>query len=285
MLSTLGGNAHLTMRARKSIWIILIVLIVTGVTIWLLAPIEPRYQNQMVQTRFDQLQGYTGDPVIQRLRDVGPDAVAFLAYQMKHKDSVLRDRYVALWPKLPAFVKSRLKQPMSAAAIRVKAVGALRQMGPSFTGSEIGLAALTTALSHPDIELRSRAEGALGDLGPQSKSALPVLIKSVERRTRTNTGHMDINGIWALGRIGPDAKAALPLLESIMKEHAGRERVYAAEAVLRIGGDSTAAITALENALADSDPQARREAATALSHFGQPTNRRPSGLTQQSDSR
>lgn len=272
------------MRARKPIWLTLIALIVTGVAIWLFAPAEPRYQNQTLQARFDQLQGYTGDPVIQTLRDIGPDAVAFLAYQMKRRDS-LRDRYVALWPKLPAFVKSRLKQPMSAAAIRVKAVVALRQMGPSFTGSDIALTALTTALDHPDIELRSRAEGALGDLGPQGKSAVPVLIKSVERRTRTNTGHMDINGIWALGRIGPDAEAALPLLESIMKEQAGRERVYAAEAVLRIGGDSAAAIAALEIALGDSDPQACREAAAALSHFRQPTKASASGLTQQSDLR
>jgi len=96
---------------------------------------------------------------------------------------------------------------------------------------------------------------------------------------------MDINGIWALGRIGPGAKAALPRLESIMKEHAGRERVYAAEAVLRIGGNSAAAITKLESALLDPDPQARQEAETALSHVGKPANRSTSALTQQSESR
>jgi HEAT repeat protein len=204
---------------------------------------------------------------------------------MKRKDSFLRGRYVAIWPKLPAIMKSRLKQPMSAAAIRVKAVGALRQMGHPFTDSDIGLSALTTALNHPDIELRSRAEGALGDLGPQAKAAVPTLIKSVERRTRTGTGHMDINGIWALGRIGPDAKVALPLLESIVKQKGGRELVYAAEAVLKIGGDHAAAIAALEKALKDPDSQARREAAEVLKQSEHPAEVGASALTQESIAR
>src|SRR2546425_1149849 len=139
------------MRLRKSIFITLMALAVIGSAICLFAPAEPRYQNKTLQAQFDQLQGYTGAPVIQTLRDIGPDAVAFLAHQMERKDSFVKDRYVALWPKLPAFVKSSFKQPMSAAAIRVKAVGALRQMGPSFRGSDIGLAALRIALDHPDI--------------------------------------------------------------------------------------------------------------------------------------
>ena len=265
------------MRGRKYFWIALTVLVVAAIGFWRAAPVEP--QNQVLQAQFDQLRGHSEDPVIQAWRGLGSNGVMFLASQMRREDSFLRDAYVALWPKLPAFARSKLKQPMSASAIRAKAVGALRQMGPSFTGSHIGFAALTNALSHPDIKLRSRAEGALGDLGPQARSAVPHLIVAVERRAPTETGHISINGIWALGRIGPDAKAALPLLESIMKGFVGRERVYAAEAVVNIGGDSTAAFAALNRALADADPQARREAATALSNFGQPTNGTAAALT------
>ena len=63
---------------------------------------------------------------------------------MVKNDSFLNTQYVALWPKLPGFVKSRLKRPNTAAEIRVKAVGALRQMRSPFTDSEMGLAALTS---------------------------------------------------------------------------------------------------------------------------------------------
>lgn len=239
------------------------VVLVVG-ALWIFLPVEPRYQGNTLQGWFDQFKGYDGDPVAQTLRDIGPDSVSFLAKRMVKNDSFLNTQYVALWPKLPAFVKSRLKRPNTAAEKRVKAVGALRQMGSPFTDSEAGLAALTTALNHPDIEVRSRAEGALGDLGPQARTAVPALIKSVEQRTRTSTGHMDINGIWALGRIGPDAKPALPLLEALLKEKDGRELVYAAEAILKIGGDKAGAISALQRALDDEDQQARREAATVL---------------------
>lgn len=62
----------------------------------LLAPGEQRYQGRTLQANFDELKGYSGDPAIQRFRDVGPDAVAFLARQMKRKASFLRDWYVAL---------------------------------------------------------------------------------------------------------------------------------------------------------------------------------------------
>ena len=90
---------------------------------------------------------------------------------------------------------------MTLAAIRVKAVGALRQIGPPFTASEVGFDALRAALKHSDIDVRSRAEGALGDLGPQAKPALHDLIKSIEKRTMTSTGRIGINGIWAVGCI------------------------------------------------------------------------------------
>jgi len=266
--SSLGGTEQLAMRLREFIFITLMALavIVIGSAICLCPPAQPRYQNKKLQAQFDQLQGGTRDPVIQTLRDIGPDAVAFLAHQMKRKDSFIKDRYVALWPKLPALVKSRFKQPLSAAAIRVKAVEALRYMGPSFTGSDIGLAALRIALDHPDIHLRSIAEGALGDLGPQAKAAVPALIKCV-------SGCTNINGVWALGRIGPDAKAALPILESKMRQETGRERVYAAGAVWKIGGENAEARMVVMKALEDPDPHVRIDAKNVLGESPDMTSR------------
>jgi len=244
------------MRARKSIFITLMALAVIGSAIWLFTPAES-HQNKVLKAQFDKLQGYSGDPVIQTFRDMGPDAVAFLALQMRRKDFFLHDWYVAFWPKMPTFLKSRLRQPTSAAAARIKAVGALRQMGTSFTGSDTGLAALRCALEHPDTELRSRAEGALGDLGPRAKTAVPALIKCV-------AGSTNINGVWALGRIGSDAKAALPILESKMRQETGRERVYAAGAVWKIGGENAEARLVIEKALEDPDRHVRIDAQNVL---------------------
>jgi HEAT repeat protein len=218
-------------RSTKRTLVIITPIILLAIigSLWFLVSAKSRSQDRMLQAKFHQLQGYDGDPVIQVFRDSGQEAVAFLARQMESKDST----------------------------IRVKAVGALRQMGTSFTASDIGLTALCAALNQSDIELRSRAEGALGDLGPKAKAAVPALIKCV-------SGGTDINGVWALGRIGPDAKAALPILESKMRQETGRERVYAAGAVWKIGGDNDEARTVVKKALEDPDPHVRIDAKNVL---------------------
>lgn len=222
------------------------------------------FQGKTLATWFDQMQGYNRDPGVQTLREIGSHSIVYLAQQINRKDSFLRRQYVALWPKLPGFLRSILHRPKSAATIRMLAIGTLREMGPALTTSDIGLATLMTALDHPDIEVRSRAEGAIGDIGPQAKGAVQALIRSVERRDLTSTGHIDINGIWALGKVGPDANVAIPVLESIIRQKGGRELVYAAEALIQVGGDRTVALAALERALGDQDQQVRAEAAEAL---------------------
>lgn len=203
-------------------------LVVIG-TVWFFVSNKSRSKERMLQAKFHQLQGYDQDPVIQVFRDNGQEAVAFLARQMESKDS----------------------------RVRVKAVRTLRQMGPSYTDSDIGLAALCAALNQPDIEVRSIAEGALGDLGPKAKAAVPALITCVSEGT-------DINGVWALGRIGPDAKAALPVLESKMRQETGRERVYEAGAVWTIGGENDEAKAVVEKALRDPDRHIQTDAHNVL---------------------
>src|SRR5438094_7534133 len=83
------------------------------------------------------------------------DAVVFLGAQSRKHDSVLKRGYITLWPKLPAFLKSKLKQPTNAVPIRVKALGALRRMRPGFTKLEPGMTILIEALNDPSEEVRS----------------------------------------------------------------------------------------------------------------------------------
>jgi len=219
----------------KPRFILGIVAVITGITVlavvgarWFLVAKKSAAQAGILQAKFDQLQGYQGDPVIQVFRDNGQAAVAFLARQMESKDD----------------------------SQRVKAVGALRQMGPAFTGTAAGLAALCTALNQSD-KACSIAEGALGDLGPEAKVAVPALIKCV-------SAGPDINGVWALGRIGLEARAALPILESKMTQATGRERVYAAGAVWSISGGNPEAGAVVKKALADPDKLVQNDARNVL---------------------
>jgi HEAT repeat protein len=218
------------MNTKRTLVIItpLLLLAIVG-SVWFSVTAKSRAKDRMLQAKFHQLQVNNSDRDIQVFRNSGQEAVAFLARQMESKDST----------------------------IRVKAVGALRQMGCSYTGSDIGFSALCAALNQSDIEVRLRAEGALGDLGPKAKAAVPALIKCVSDGT-------DINGVWALGRIGPDAKAALPILESKMRQETGRERVYAAGAVWAIGGENAEARAVVKKALEDPDRHIQIDAQNVL---------------------
>ena len=178
---------------------------------------------------FETYVGSDRDPVIRNFRQRGQDAVAFLARKMESEDLTSR----------------------------VKALGLLRQMGPPFAGSPTGIAALCTVLNDPDTNLRSIAARTLGELGPQAKAAIPMLIKAIS--TGTN-----VSGVWALGRIGPEAKAALPVLEPKMTQRTGLERLYAAGAVWKITGDNAEAKKVIETALADPDRHVRMMATNAV---------------------
>ena len=130
-------------------------------------------------------------------------------------------------------------------------------MGHSYSDSDTGIAALSAALKQSDSQTVEIAEGALGDIGLKSKTAVPALIKLVSAGT-------DINGVWALGQIGPDARAALPVLESKMRQETGRERVYAAGAVWAIEGENSEAKEVVEKALEDPDKHIRIDANNVL---------------------
>lgn len=220
---------HPPSGTRTLVIITPIVLLAIIGSFWIFVSTKSRPQDKILQATFEQLQSFNTDAANQIFSARGQDAVAFLAQKIKSKDS----------------------------SVRVKAVAALRKMGPEFTASPVGIAALCAALNQPDSELCLVAEGALGDLGPSAKAAVPALIESVSRGT-------DINGVWALGRIGPDAKAALPVLVSKMRQETGRERVYAAGAVWAIGGENAEAKAVVEKALEDPDKHIQIDAHNVL---------------------
>ena len=273
-----------SIRKRYAVLALLAAAILAVLSVWLREGNGPGasqrlYQGKTLEAWFNQLQGSQGDAVVATFREIGTDAVVFLGAQSRKHDSVLKRGYITLWPKLPAFLKSKLKQPTNAVPIRVKALGALRRMRPGFTKLEPGMTILIEALNDPSEEVRSIAEGALGDIGPEAAAAVHALIRSVER------GGFSINGIWALGRIGPEAKPADPLLKAIVRRKTGRQLVYAAEALWRIeqsiygeltvkemaipalgqqGSKAKAAILRLEVAARSNDREVRKAAEDAL---------------------
>ena len=76
-----------------------------------------------------------------------------------------------------------------------------------------------------------------------------------------------IEAMEAVGQIGPEARAAIPLLIKAMKHEWWDTRSYAARALGRIGVGNESVLKALRIALKDKNSQVRLEAAIALTHI------------------
>src|SRR5437867_739601 len=108
----------------------------------------------------------------QALNEIGEPAVPWLVPYLHRRDSIYNRAYVKLWPVLPTFLKSRLQQPVLSREVRMRAVVALRDMGPL---ARQAVAALMERLRDKDPTIRLHSAIALGNIGPEARAAVPSL--------------------------------------------------------------------------------------------------------------
>ena len=123
------NSATVSTRERHVAWALSAAAILAALWTWVwkadnAAPNRRVYNGKTLETWFSYLHGSQEETVIAIFREIGADAVIFLGAESRNRDSVLSRGYLALWPKLPTFVKSQIKQPTNTVSIRVKAVGA-----------------------------------------------------------------------------------------------------------------------------------------------------------------
>ena len=108
-----------------------------------------------------------------------------------------------------------------------------------------------------------RALGALEEIGPGAKSAIPVLIEMLNG----NNKFMRENAAKALGSIGPEARTAIPALEKMLKDPEMANRIAAGKALWQIGR-SKAGLTSLMNDAQNWSDMRTTSAVMALGEIG-----------------
>lgn len=127
------------------------------------------------------------------------------------------------------------------------------------------LSAWIEMLNEPDPNTKYSAIQAIGEIGPQAKEAIPVLVKTIrETRNRDkrilyacnkallgmgkevvphmisllkdDDWEMRRGSAWVLGKVGPDAKDAVPGLTEALNDPNAAVRMKAAEALEKIKG-------------------------------------------------
>jgi HEAT repeat protein len=82
----------------------------------------------------------------------------------------------------------------------------------------------------PNDYVRAVTAEALGKIGPEAKTAIPVLMALLKDKDRD----VRCAAADALGRIGPEAKTGIPSLNDLLKDKDERVRRVAADALEKI---------------------------------------------------
>jgi HEAT repeat protein len=172
-------------------------------------------------------------------------------------------RAIAALQKIdPEIIRPLLVKELSSpdASTRAQAVRALGGLGDA---AKDALPAMEKLLKDPDNKVRVVAAQAVWKMDRAKVSAVvPVFIEGLRDQTswynRGTSAHL-------LGQIGPEAKAAIPVLMETLKDQHEDIRGLAADALGQMGPEAKAAIPALEQARDnDAEEDVRRRAAKAL---------------------
>lgn len=214
------------------------------------------------------------------LGDRGPDAApAVQALVKRLGDDNTNVRAASAWAlgrigpqakdAIPALVKA-LSDPgytAEGAALWPVAAEALGRIGPA------AVPALTGALGSSELQVVKGAAGAIHDIGPEAKDAVPALIAVLEKPAITaaggdNTPDSHGSAMFALIGIGPAAKPAIPALIKLLDSENFHNQYWSCRALAAIGAEAKPAVPDLCRLTKDAVPSVRRHAAMALGKIG-----------------
>src|SRR5262249_48163058 len=108
---------------------------------------------------------------------------------------------------------------------------------------------LITGMQTKDDQLQEAVRMVLAPIGPQTKTAIPVLVKSL----KDEAVEVRAGTAAALYWIAREAGAAVPALSEALLDRDSRVRRLSGLALARIGPDARSAVPALIQVLADQD--------------------------------
>lgn len=209
------------------------------------------------------------DPIAAAKRKL-PATVDELVTALNSRDGWLRlcalerlaELGAAAVPAIPALVK-RIENGDEQAAGTLSAV--------SKSSPDRAVTLLMDALGNSSADVRWRVAELLGEIGPQAKTAIPVLTRKLDDPEPRVVGHAAI----ALRKVGGVVTNAVTVVRRLLNHHDSEVRAFAAVALAELGADASVALPDLVHLLNDSDAQVRTMASRTIGVIGsgaQPIN-------------
>lgn len=231
------------------------------------------------------------DKVGEGVAEIGPDAIPFLARNLKPPHPRWNDVYTRVWKSLPQKIRTRLPWPHREEKIRQSALFALKEFGdearsvlsdvihsarhdPSVFCRTFAMNA-AIAIGHDDPAVASLfAELLRGDrssknsaaLAPYNAAQFPSNCLSHFLPILAETNEPPFNALMGVGVLGPGASEAVPLIVEALKDP--QLRGNALSAIQRIGPAAESAIPVLTLLIDSAKPASLVPTCEALMNIG-----------------
>jgi HEAT repeat protein len=150
-------------------------------------------------------------------------------------------------------------------SVRGQAVRELNKLGPESKGA---VPVLIRAFTQPDAEIRQTAANLLGKIG---KAAVPELIRALKSPEQV----VRRQAVIALAKIGPDAGEALPAVAAALADRDKEIRTFAVAAVVKLDPEGKTSFDLLRKSACDPEKEVRLAVVLALEEM---TAREPRAL-------
>jgi hypothetical protein len=177
------------------------------------------------------------------LTGLGPNHRTIAGFGLAELDS---DGKKAVVPVLIRMLGDQNHKPDEISEIAGRAFVILPTMAPE------SINPLIAALSSQDYQVRQLAEGALGNIGPDARAAIPVL----EKRLKNNDPNPRVFTAETIGKLGGDPHEFIPVVIQSLPEMKGDYLDSALNVLVRYKEHSKPAIPALLNLLKNTPPSA-----------------------------
>jgi hypothetical protein len=240
-------------------------LLCAGIVLFLLLPRpQPTYHGKTITAWEDAWAAKKTPEWPDALRDIGTNALPYIAHNLALNDSVLRSNYARLQAKLPSQLQTVFRKPKPLLQ-EVDGANVFLYIGSNSLPYEIAL------MKHQSPTVRRAAAWGIGALRRQSRSAdqaIPALIEALSDSDRM----VRFDAALSLLEMGPDASNAVPALAKVVAySGVGPQtnnlfylRAIAARALGKIGPAASNALPSLKPALGESLPYLRGTAAVAI---------------------
>lgn len=255
---------HVRKRGIILFLVLLVALAGWGIS-FALTPREPVYDGKPLSywlKGYDPLEG--SEPgrqqADQAVRQIGTNAIPLLLRMLREQDSPLKLKLIALARKQHVIKINYV----SASSHNIQAAAAFEKLGPEAASAVPELVKICEMdFDLPPRELSFSREyiviETLGFIGPRAKTAVPLILKSLEHNPE------GIDAIMALGRIHAQPDASVPALAQCLKASRRMEiRCVGAWSLGLFGRDARPAVPLLVEMLKDPDRALEKVASEAI---------------------